>query len=327
MDGNDHGKSGRPVTARGGWKANARFHAGVVLLLAIAGRSLAQTADFPCDLTNFVAARENPVFQAAGPGHWDVKIRERGWILREADGYHLWFTGYDGTREGIKRLGYATSPDGVHWNRFPGNPIHADGWVEDMMIVKDGDTYFMFAEGAGDQAQLLTSTDRVHWTRQGTLEIRQANGEPIPPGPFGTPTAWKEKDAWYLVYERRDQALWLATGTDPLHFTHVRDEPILTPGPAAHESEMIAANQIVRRGDRYFLYYHGRGTEPVWSTNLATSTDLIHWVKYRSNPLLPAEENKSSGILVFDGSRNRLYTMHDRVDLHFEHCAETPSKE
>ena len=65
---------------------------------------------------------------------------------------------------------------------------------------------------------------------------------------------------------------------------------------------------------------HGTAAErspSLWSTNVATSTDLIHWKKYPNNPLLPIEANKSSGILVHDGRQFRLYTMHDTVHLHF----------
>ena len=73
--------------------------------------STARSADdeFPPELTQFVPYDRNPVFTAEGDGHWDVKIRERGWILREGDQWKMWFTGYDGTRAGQKKLGYATS--------------------------------------------------------------------------------------------------------------------------------------------------------------------------------------------------------------------------
>jgi len=37
---------------------------------------------------------------------------------------------------------------------------------------------------------------------------------------------------------------------------------------------------------------------------------LIHWEKYAGNPLLPTVDNKSSGIVVPDGDKFRLYTMH-----------------
>ena len=80
-------------------------------------RSPAATANFPPELVNWSPRPGNPVFAAEGPGHWDVKIRERGWILREGDTYKLWFTGYNGTRDGIKLVGYAASRDGIQTSR------------------------------------------------------------------------------------------------------------------------------------------------------------------------------------------------------------------
>lgn len=50
---------------------------------------------------------------------------------------------------------------------------------------------------------------------------------------------------------------------------------------------------------------------------MAASDDLIRWKKCPQNPLLPVAENKSSGIVVHDGKRLRLYTMHDKVEVHF----------
>jgi beta-1,2-mannobiose phosphorylase / 1,2-beta-oligomannan phosphorylase len=276
------------------------------------------TAEFPPELVDFMADPKNPVFTAEGPGHWDVKIRERGWIVREADTWHLWFTGYDGTREGIKQLGYATSGDGLHWTPHPENPLCRRHWVEDMMVVKRGDTYYMFAEGLHDHAQLLTSKDRVHWNREGTLDIRTTDGKPLTAGPFGTPTAWLENDTWHLFYERQDAGVWLATSRDSKVWTNVQDEPVLIPGPAKYDRNMIAVNQIVKRAGSYFAYYHGSGSESAprtWSTNVARSTDLVHWQKYSGNPIVAG--NKSSGIVVFDGQQFRLYTMHEAVDVYF----------
>ena len=287
-------------------------------LVAGAEPEPAVAADFPGELVDFVPGSQNPVFAAEGAGRWDVKIRERGWILREGDTYHLWFTGYDGTRDGIKQLGYATSADGLKWTRYPGNPLVRGHWVEDMMVVKQDDTYYMFAEGQGDQAQMLTSKDRVNWDRAGTLDIRYTTGKPLTPGPFGTPTAWLEKGAWHLFYERMDAGVWLATSKDLKVWTNVRDEPVLVPGPGDYDKKMIALNQIVKHGGAYFAYYHGSGSETAprtWNTNVARSTDLVHWQKYSGNPLV--EQNKSSGIVVFDGRQFRLYTMHEQIDVYF----------
>ena len=90
---------------------------------------------FPKELVEFTPYAQNPVFKAEGPGHWDVKIRERGCVLRDDAGYHLWFTGYDGTRAGRKMLGYARSPDGIRWTRWYTEPIVKEIWVEDMTVV------------------------------------------------------------------------------------------------------------------------------------------------------------------------------------------------
>jgi predicted GH43/DUF377 family glycosyl hydrolase len=267
----------------------------------------------------FVAARDSPVFTAADMGNWDAAIRERGWILREGDRWRMWYTGYDGTREGQKKLGLATSPDGLHWRRHPVNPIYEQHWVEDMQVVPYEGRYVMFAEGRDDQAHLLTSPDGLNWTRVGALDIRLVSGTPIPPGPYGTPTAHFEDGTWYLFYERGDRGVWLATSTDLKTFTNVQDEPVLSPGPDAYDGRMIALNQIIKRGETYYAMYHGTGTPEnprLWCTCLAASTDLVRWTKHPANPLLPPEENKSSGLLVHDGDDWRLYTMHGKVDLH-----------
>ena len=82
------------------------------------------------------------------------------------------------------------------------------------MVVRHEGTFYMFAEGRGDQAQLLSSKDGIQWKRLGTLDVRKTNGKPIEPGPYGTPTAWVEDGKWYLFYERRDLGIWLAESRD-----------------------------------------------------------------------------------------------------------------
>lgn len=276
--------------------------------------------EFPSELVHWEPYSKNPVFTAAGPDHWDVKIRERGWIMKEGNQWSLWYTGYDGTKEGPKHLGYATSEDGLTWTRFVQHPIYDQRWVEDMCVIKQGDIYYMFAEGLNDHAQLLTSADKIHWTARGTLDIRYTTGKPLSAGPFGTPTAWYEDGTWYLFYERSDKGIWLAKSKGLAVWTNVQDEPVIGLGPDRYDSKMIAINQVIKYKDRYFAVLHGSGSEDkpsLWTTNLAVSTDLIHWKKYAKNPLLPESENKSSGLLIHDGEQFRLYTMHDKVQVHF----------
>lgn len=293
-----------------------------VALVAAASAGSADDADFPSELVDFGPASAVPLFAGAGAGAWDATIRERGWIRREGPGeWRLWYTGYDDDASPLKRLGLATSTDGLNWSRAAG-PLVADAWIEDVCLARDGGRLVMFAEGEGDLAWRLESADGVAWNRRGPLDIRLVSGEPIPPGPRGTPTVWREAGTWWLFYERGDQGVWAARSRDLVTFTNVSDEPVLALGPAPYDARMIAMDQIVKHRGRYYAYYHSSapGGKGRWCTCIARSDDLVHWTKYSGNPILPVDEAfpaTSSAILVPDGERHRLYTTHPEVRVRF----------
>ncbi len=281
---------------------------------------------FPSELLGWKQSPQQPVFTAGQGDAWDSHIRERGWILREGNQWRLWYTGYSDPQTGLRMLGHAVSNDGIHWRRSPKEPLDREHWIEDMMVVRDGDGYVMVAEGRDDIAHLFRSPDGLKWTRLGPLDIRLKSGKPIPPGPRGTPVLWREADTWYLFYERGDQGVWLATSQDQKVWTNVRDEPVLKRGPAEYDRHAVALNQVIKYQGRYYGIYHASDTPNwrEWSTCLAISDDLIHWSKYPGNPVL--KENKSSGILVPSGQRYLLYTMHDAVRRHSNSATATPQK-
>src|SRR5262249_44473379 len=95
--------------------------------------------EFPRGLVAWTPLPGNPVFQGAGDGAWDRKIRERGYVLRERGTYHLWYTGYNDDLSPAKFLGHATSPDGLRWARDPANPVFTGSWTEDVFVLhRDG---------------------------------------------------------------------------------------------------------------------------------------------------------------------------------------------
>ena len=299
-----------------------------LLILISAGSSYGQKPsdplvnkkEFPDEMVSFVPYKANPVFKGTGTETWDRSIRERGYILIENGIYKLWYTGYKKEDSDIKYLGYATSKDGISWSRYPGNPIFSEKWTEDMFVLKYQDKYFMYAEGKNDVAHLLTSEDGINWQEQGDLVIHKVNGDKIP-GPYGTPNVVIENGKWYLFYERNDQGIWLARSDDHINWTNIQDEPVLNKGPGKYDFGMLAANQVVKYKDRYYMYYHGlqvRDTAnpaEIWTSNVAMSTDLIHWVKFTGNPIVPGDH--SSPILVSAEGKYRLYTMHPSVCLYY----------
>jgi predicted GH43/DUF377 family glycosyl hydrolase len=272
---------------------------------------------FPSELVDFVAYENNPVFKGTGTGTWDQMIRERGFILKEDGEYYLWYTGYKGGEEAEKHLGLATSTDGLSWTRYKDNPIVGSAWVEDMMVVKSDNVYYMFAEGRGDTAHMLTSTDRIHWKEQGNLDIRNTHGKPISPGSYGTPSVFIENGIWYLFYEREDLGVWLAVSNDRKMWTNKQDEPVLKMGPEKYDQYAVAFDQVIKYDKKYYAYYHASEFKDwhEWTSCIAVSDDLIHWLKYDGNPVL--RENKSSPVLVKTGSKYALYSMHPEICVHF----------
>ena len=88
-------------------------------------------------------------------------------------------------------------------------------------------------------------------------------------------------------------------------------------GPEKYDQFAVAMDQVIRYNGKYYGYYHASEYKDwhEWSSCVAMSEDLIHWEKYNKNPII--RENKSSPVLVFDGSKYNLYTMHPEVCVHF----------
>ena len=287
-------------------------------------KSTSSASEFPAELVHFVPYKNNPVFAGTGSTTWDNQIRERGYIINEIGMYYYSYTGYTNI-DSIKFLGLATSPDGFTWTRYKDNPIHSSGWVEDVNVIKEGNTYYMFSEGKGDTAHMLTSTDRIHWTEQGNLDIRTTKGVSISKGPYGTPSVIKANGIWYLFYERDDTGIWVATSNDRKVWMNVQDDPVVKMGPEPYDQYAVAMDQVIKYKGLYYGYYHATAFKDwhAWSTDVAVSKDLIHWKKYPGNPIVG--DDKSSGILVKVGNRYLLYTMHPDVNIYFP-LTDTTSK-
>ncbi len=268
--------------------------------------------EFPNEIVNFTPLKMDSIFAGTGKDTWDKMIRERGFILKEKNEWKLWYTGYNPDSIDTHFLGYATSTDGINWKRFPSNPIYKNSWVEDMFVVNHNNKYYMFAEARNDIMHWFTSQDGIAWSDEGAVKIYETNGTLIE-GVLGTPTVWIEDDVWYLFYEKRDSGIWLSKSTDLKGWKNIDDDPVITTGPELYDKYAVAMDHIIKYNGKYYGYYHASAKEDwsEWTSDVAMSEDLIHWKKYPGNPVIGV--NKSSPVLVKDGSQYRLYTMHPAV--------------
>ena len=107
---------------------------------------------------------------------WEYSDMEGQTVLKTPDGYKMWYGSYSIETEECK-IGYAWSPDGVHWTKYPGNPVFTpnpgqwDGYSIDTPDVHyvDG-VYHMWYKGWNDPNGVgwighATSPDGIQWTR------------------------------------------------------------------------------------------------------------------------------------------------------------------
>ncbi len=126
----------------------------------------------------------------------------------ETNLFRMWYSG--GEQYEPDAIGYATSPDGIHWTRNGANPVFKSDprleWehykVTACQVVKDGGWHVMFYLGFRDidhaQIGLARSKDGIgHWER-------------LPANPIvrPTPEGW-DHDACYKPYAIFDGRKWL----------------------------------------------------------------------------------------------------------------------
>lgn len=117
----------------------------------------------------------NPVLKPGLPGTWDSKMI--GWctVLYKDNTFYMWYNG-KGTKPHWEGIGLATSRDGIHWTKHPGNPIFVKsdtGWdsyeVSTPTIVFADNTFYMIYHGQSAPGPYsfgwAYSKDGIHLTR------------------------------------------------------------------------------------------------------------------------------------------------------------------
>ena len=149
------------------------------------------------DGQHWVKDPDNPVLTPGPGGSWDgfnildFVILERPWD----DSYLLAYLGSDPAGFGI---GIATSPDGTHWTKDPGNPkfstTTAPAWCNNFMgpqtLTFDGSRYKMMLYG-GNATNRISSGEA--WSDDGTTWAFNADDPLITPG---SAAAWDSAAAW-----------------------------------------------------------------------------------------------------------------------------------
>ena len=116
---------------------------------------------------------ENPVLDPGASGTWDDYAVSDPTILFDGTSYQMWYNGYDGSNF---RIGYATSSDGILWNKHLDNPVldvgangtWDDYYVHGPTVLFDGTVYQMWYagyDGSNYRIGYATSSDGILWNK------------------------------------------------------------------------------------------------------------------------------------------------------------------
>jgi parallel beta-helix repeat protein len=140
----------------------------------------------------------SPVLSPGPGGAWDDESVTDHNVLFDGVTYHMWYAGNDGDSW---RIGYASSSDGVNWNKSASNPLLSLGtpgeWDESSVsepnVLFDGALYRMWFsgwrhDGWVPQRGYATSPNNITWTKY-------ANNPVLSPG---TPHQWGQPVAAFV---------------------------------------------------------------------------------------------------------------------------------
>ncbi len=209
----------------------------------------------------------NPVLTPGAEGEWDEGGIADNAVIYDDGEFYMWYAGW--VDDWQSSVGYATSPDGSAWTKYPGNPLFEQGGpgsfdesgVFPNSVIFDGETYRMWYTGVDLPDFFFTvgyaeSPDGIYWTKH--------------PGPvLETGLDWDSWDVFgpSVIFDGSIYHMW-------------------------YSAHGIVGNLALPTGIGY-----------------ATSGDGIEWAKYPDNPVFSFDEDNQPrwGFVVFDGSAYRMW--------------------
>jgi len=249
------------------------------------------------DGLTWTRSESNPVLVLGSSGSWDgVSILDPT-VLFDGSNYHMWYQGYNGSS---RRIGYATSEDGVTWTKSESNPVvdlgPSGSWdsseLRSPFVILDGELYRMWYTGSNGSDQRFgyaTSTNGVSWTKH--------DGNPI----IGRGVSGSWDSVWmasprvlmngslyemmYSAFDGSNVRIGYATSEDGLAWTKFDENPILDQGSSGTwDDTFMFIGAVILTDSNYEMWYGGFNGGH-WRIGYATSVLGQVSVQPSKNPI------------------------------------------
>jgi predicted GH43/DUF377 family glycosyl hydrolase len=213
---------------------------------------------------------DNPVLSDGIGEVWDGELVSQPSVLYDGTGYHMWYSGYDGT---TMQIGYATSADGVVWNRHAANPVlnvgasgvwDAEG-VSSPSVLHDGTQYHMWYSGYDGTSMRIgyaTSADGVVWEKHAQNPVLDVEtGGAWDAEGVSSPTVLVDGTGYAMFYTGSDgdhTRIGYATSADGVLWNKQGENPVLDVGASGSFDDASVSSPIVLYDEtRYCMFYTG----------------------------------------------------------------------
>jgi regulation of enolase protein 1 (concanavalin A-like superfamily) len=248
------------------------------------------------------------------PGSWENFTYSPRVLLEHTaePSYRMWYAGNFQRRCGI---GYATSEDGIAWQRHGGNPVlgPSQPWEETCTdwpsVLFDGTTYSMwYTAGNFDDLSraavgYATSHDGLTWTKHLGNPVLREGGEHLRHG-AAVPCLIRDSktasyEMWYTIFETPDgsvASVGYATSMDGIAWAKYSGNPVL----AAGAWDQLVVEPWVLFGGREYAMWYGGGMFRRFSIGYATAP----WSIPKASFTVDTAEPAAGELVVFDASRS-----------------------
>ncbi|KPL11699.1 MAG: hypothetical protein AMS23_07385 [Bacteroides sp. SM1_62] len=248
----------------------------------------------------------------------------------------MWYTGGQGTLLG--HIGYATSIDGINWQKYENNPVldtgPEDSWDHHAIgfptVIIVNDTCHMWYAGASDQIAVqigyATSTDGINWKKYENNPVIQ----------LGNAGSWEETWVYMpcVIYNESTFHMWYSGSTgDPSDYIPWKEEigyasssdgkswtkhssnPVFKVNTTGKWDDYeISGPTVLFHNDMFHMWYTGAAAaSPLYHIGYATSADGISWQRNNSNPLLTPfgweiPRNQDPHVIFIDSTYQMWYS-------------------
>jgi hypothetical protein len=215
--------------------------------------------------------------------------------LATSSGFQMWYVGLNVL--GKRAIGYATSPDGLTWQKYDGNPVLRSNSSDETIqgfptVVQDGPSDYKMWYAGDSSIWLATSSDGLNWTKDPSTPA-------LSPGESG---AWDDArvyapqviaaldgyEMWYTAesWATAGPRIGYAWSDDGLNWTKSPHNPVLAGTTGTWEAGVSTYPAVIREGATDYKMWYQAGASGEQAFGQATSNDGITWAKCHSNPIL-----------------------------------------